>query len=374
MKKKALILYISKFSGHFHAACAIEKGLREVFGDVCVEKVDALSYTNPILEKVINKAYLEVIKKKPEIWGNMYDNPDVVKKTKGAREALHKFNTKKMKKLISTHAPDIVYCTQAFPCGMVAGYKKTYGENLPLVGVLTDHAPHFYWLHDEVDHYVVPSEETARILEQKGVPADRIKSYGIPVDPKFRSDGDARQIREKLGIEAERPVILIMGGTHGLGAIRETVTTLAGDNERRYQLLVVTGSNKKLYRRLKRFSRRKNRPDMHIFSYVDNIDELMQVSDLIVTKAGGMTIAEALVKRLPMVIVSPIPGHERRNADYLVKNGVAVEAMDVDQIYQIVNDLIDSRSALNKMKKNAAKIARPESAINIAKLASDAFA
>ncbi len=315
-----------------------------------------------------------MIKKKPEIWGNMYDNPDVMKKTKGAREALHRHNLKKMKRLIGMHAPDIIYCTQAFPCGMVADYKRACGENIPLVGVLTDHAPHSYWLHDEVDYYVVPSEETASALEQKGVPAAKIRSYGIPVDPKFKFNQDARYLRECLGIKAGKPTILIMGGTHGLGAIKETVETLSGDSKRQYQLLIVTGSNKRLYGRLKKFSRIKNRDNMHVFSYVDNVDELMQVSDLIVTKAGGMTIAESLVKGLPMLIIDPIPGHERRNADYLVKSGAAVEAEDVGQIYGIINGLIDSGSALATMRKNAESLAKPESSLDIAKLASAAFA
>ncbi|RKY41838.1 MAG: hypothetical protein DRP85_04850 [Candidatus Makaraimicrobium thalassicum] len=369
MSKKVLIFYISRYSGHFQAARAIEKGLREVAGDVEVEKINAFSYTNPILEKLINKAYLEVIKKKPEIWGHIYDNPDVMKKTSKAREALHKFNTSKVKKLLEGYSPDVVFCTQAFPCGMVADYKKSAGRNILLIGVLTDHAPHSYWLFDEVDFYVVPSEETARVLERKGVPSEKIKVYGIPVDPKFRRGRDRSRVRRDLGFRKEVPTILIMGGNQGLGAVEEAVRSLLGEAGHNYQLLVVTGSNKKLYTRLKRLERKKGRDNVRILSYVENIDELMEISDIIITKAGGMTIAEALTKNLPILVVDPIPGHERMNTDYLVEKGAAIEIRDDSHIRGIINGLFDSKNELDRLRKNSEKLSRPDSALDIAKLA-----
>lgn len=369
MSRKVLIFYMSKLSGHFHAACAIEKGLNEVAGDIRIEKINAGSYTNPILEKIINKAYIEVIKKKPELWGRMYDNPEVMKKTQKARDALHKFNMTKMKKLIEDRAPDVVFCTQAFPCGMMADYKRTSGEALLLIGVLTDHAPHSYWLYDEVDYYIVPSEETGRVLEEKGVPAKKIKAYGIPVDPKFRRRHDVRRIKKDLGFRGRSPVILVMGGSQGLGAVEEVVRTFSADAGNDYQLLVVTGSNKKLYRRLRRFCEKKGGENLCVLPYVGNIDELMEASDLIITKPGGMTIAEALVKKLPMLIVDPIPGHERMNTDYLVKKGTAIEVKDYKHIYREINRLLGSEGVLDRMRNNIEKLVKPDSALDIAKLA-----
>ncbi|MFH1878240.1 MAG: glycosyltransferase, partial [Candidatus Omnitrophota bacterium] len=316
MRKKILIFYISKYSGHFHAANAIEQGLRYVGGDFDVEKINALGYTNPILGKIINTAYIEIIKKKPEIWGNIYDNPEVMKKTEKARAALHRFNMSKMSKLLEKHAPDVILCTQAFPCGMVADSKRTFGRQIPLIGVLTDHAPHSYWLFDDVDYYVVPSEKTAEVLKNKGVPDKKIKPYGIPVDPKFRIKNDMPAVRKKLGLACGNPTVLIMGGTQGLGAMEEVVKSLLRDEGHNYQLLVVAGSNKKLCSRLKKLSAHEKNRNIHILSYVDNIDELMDAADVIVTKAGGMTISEAAVKKLPMLVIKPIPGHERMNTDY----------------------------------------------------------
>ncbi len=368
MKKKVLVLYISRYSGHYRAAEALEAAFAKMPVKVDVTKINALTYTNPILEKVINRTYIELIKKRPEIWEHIYDNPDFMKKTKKARETLHRFNMSKVGKLMEKYSPDAVYCTQAFPCGMVSDYKKTFSAKVPLVGVLTDHAPHSYWLHDEVDIYVVPSHETAVRLMEKGVPENKIRIYGIPVDPGFSVRQDKEKILAPLGLESDRPTVLLMGGSQGFGAIEEAVRSLMSDRLRRYQLVVVTGSNRKLMNRLKKYMKRESSGSVVVLPYITNVDSLMDASDVIVTKAGGLTISEALVKALPMLIVKPIPGHERMNTDYMVSKGAALEVKDMSSLHKKLNGLFDDAEKLKKMSDNAADIALPESALNTALL------
>ncbi|MFH1846446.1 MAG: glycosyltransferase [Candidatus Omnitrophota bacterium] len=370
MKKRVLIFYISRNSGHYYAASAIEKGLFAVGNNLQVEKINALDYTNPILGRVLNKTYLEVIKKKPEMWGNIYDNPEVLEKTKKARENIFKYNMSRMKKLIEYHDPHIILCTQAFPCGMAACYKKKYAAKISLIGVLTDYAPHSYWLFDEVDYYVVPSEDAGNVLVAKGVPIEKTKVYGIPVDPKFCLQHDKALIKKKFKLEETEPIVLVMGGSQGLGQMEGIVDTLLAQKNRGYQVLVVTGTNKKLYRRLKK---QRGQKGIYVLPYTEYIDQLMEIADVIVTKAGGLTVAETLVKGLPMIIVNPIPGHERMNADYLIAKGAAVEVKHYSNICQRLEDLFSSREKLEQMKNNIGKLANPESALNIARLALASF-
>jgi processive 1,2-diacylglycerol beta-glucosyltransferase len=369
MKKNVLILYISKFSGHYRAAQALEAGFNKMPAEIRVTKINALSYTNPILGSVINRAYLEIIKKRPEIWGRIYDDPEVLKKTKKTRDTLHRFNMAKMRKLIKEYSPEIIYCTQAFPCGMVSDYKKAFSCDIPLVGVLTDHAPHSYWLHDEVDYYVVPSSETASRLQAKGVSEEKIRVYGIPVDPVFSVRQDREKILDSLGLDPKRPTVLIMGGSQGLGLIEDAVLSLSSDTVHKYQLIVVAGSNKKLFHRLERYARKSPNSPIRVFSYVGNVDAFMDASDIVVTKAGGMTTSEAMVKGLPLVIVDPIPGHERMNADHLVGKGVAIEVKDLAALHKELNELFDDGEKFRKMKDLAFGTARPESAMDAALLA-----
>ena len=183
--KRIILMYISEVSGHRSATMAIEKEIKQLHPNAEILNINAFNYTNPISEKVINRIYMEVIKRTPKIWDYLYDNPSVVRGLENIKQHVHKSNSPKLKKLFDKFKPDLVVCTQAFPCGMVADFKKTYGVALPLVAVLTDYIPHSYWVYDEVDYYITPSEEVSERLEKKGVKHLKIKPYGIPFDSKF---------------------------------------------------------------------------------------------------------------------------------------------------------------------------------------------
>ena len=175
-------MYISEVSGHRRATMAIEKAIKLLQPKSEILNINAFNYTNPISEKVINRIYMEVIKRTPKVWDYLYDNPSVVKGLENIKQHVHKSNSPKLKKLFDNFNADLVVCTQAFPCGMVADFKKTYGVKLPLVAVLTDYIPHSYWIYDQVDYYITPSEDVSARLVKKGVEPEKIKSYGIAID------------------------------------------------------------------------------------------------------------------------------------------------------------------------------------------------
>lgn len=364
--KRILLLYISEHSGHHCASLAIDHALHDIDADVETLNINSFHYTNPILEKVINRVYMEVVQKKPEIWDYLYDNPKVLKNTQGLREMMHKFNTGKLKTLLDEFKPDCIVCTQAFPCGMVADYKKSFNCDIPIVAVLTDYAPHSYWIYNNVDIYIVPSECTGKKLIVNGIDPARIKSFGIPVDPRFRAthESDRYKICDKLGLDKDKKHILIMGGTQGLGPLKEIVRLLDGSGID-MEILVATGTNKKLYESLAARSFRKK---VLVLPYTNNIDELMRVSSLILTKPGGITTAEALAMGLPMLIINPLPGQEAMNTRFLLSEGVAVKALCPDDVPVILEELLDNEAKLKAMREKALLLSRPDSSLDIAKL------
>jgi processive 1,2-diacylglycerol beta-glucosyltransferase len=362
MPKKILIFYVSPFSGHHKAAQALEEAVRLSAPSAEVNVINAFEYLNPILGRVITKTTLGMIKKTPALWGKIYDNPAVMEKLKKTREKLHNHNMPKLRKLLDEFTPDAVYCTQALPCGLVAEYKKQTGSDLTLIGVLTDYAPHSYWIFDEVDHFIVPSEETARVLSERGINIDKMKICGIPVSPVFAERKNKDHIMNELGLSSEYPVILVMGGSRGMGAIRDIVRSVVKDPYNKYQFIVVTGKNRRLYNSLKKINDNK----IKIVSYADNIDELMEVSELIITKPGGITTAEAIAKGLPMILIDPIPGQERFNADYFSKNGAAVEIKDLSKIHDVIEDICGNKEKFMKMVENVRRIAKPDAAMKAA--------
>ncbi|MFA5060437.1 MAG: glycosyltransferase [Candidatus Omnitrophota bacterium] len=359
-------MYISEVSGHHQATLAIEKSVRTLAPDCEIVNINGFGYAYPIIEKIINKAYLSVIKRTPKIWDYLYDNPKVVKKTQKIKEAIHKANHAKLDRLFRDFSPDTVVCTQAFPCGMVADYKKTYNLSITIIGVLTDYAPHAYWINEGVDYYIVPSMDAKERYVQQGVDEHKIKVFGIPVDQKFSESLEKNKIAEKLGLDLNIPAVLVMGGGQGLGPIRTIVKSLLASEES-LQLMVVAGTNKRLIKWLRKIQSRSQKKFL-VFEFVNNIDELMTVASLVVTKPGGITTTEALAKHLPMVIINPIPGQEVHNTTFLIKNGVAIRVDKADQISLEIESLLRAPHRLESMRQAAKEHSRPHSSMDIAKL------
>jgi len=367
--KRIILMYISEVSGHHSATLAIEKALKMLEPGVEVLNINAFNYTNPISEKIVNRLYMGVLKRTPQIWDYLYDNPAVVKKVEKIKESIHKFNSPKLKMLFDKFEPDALVCTQAFPCGMCADYKKTYNSDIPLVAVLTDYVPHSYWIYDAVNYYITPSEDVTLGLIKKGVEPDRIKSFGIPFDPKFNEQLDRSKVAEKFRINTDAPVILIMGGGQGLGPIKTIVRALE-KVEKEIQEIVVTGINKKLYNSLKRKIKKYKKKTL-LFGYVNNINELMAVSDIIITKPGGVTCAELLAKHLAMLIVKPLPGQEANNTRYLTEKGAAIKIDEPGDINLVIEDLLAEPDKLRRLRESAACLSKPNASLDIAKLLLD---
>jgi len=201
--KRVILMYISEVSGHHSATLAIEKAIRLLEPGTEILNINAFHYTNPITEKIVNRLYMGMIKRTPKLWDYLYDNQNIVKGLEKIKKAVHKFNSPKLKNLFDEFRPDVVACSQAFPCGMVADYKKTYNSDLPLVAVLTDYVPHSYWIYDTVNFYITPSEDVSQRLMRKGVAFEKIKSMGIPFDPKFNELQDRLKLCHKLRFSGE---------------------------------------------------------------------------------------------------------------------------------------------------------------------------
>lgn len=363
---RILLLYISEVSGHHQATIAIENALKILNPEVEVLNLNAFNYTNPVTEKIINRLYLGVIKRTPGIWDYLYDNPSIVRRTQKIKELIHKHNSPKLKKLFDEFRPDAVVCSQAFPCGMVADFKKTYLSGIPLLGVLTDYAPHSYWLYDTVDYFIAPSDDVLQRFIQKGLPAEKIKVYGIPIGPKFTLKHNKEELAKEFTLDIDKPIILAMGGGQGLGPLVKIVSAFK-KMRLDSQLVVVAGSNKKLYRRLKR-KIKSSKKKICLFGLIANIDELMEISTLIITKAGGLTTAEAVAKGLPMVIIKPLPGQEEINTTYFLSRGAAVKITDEKLMPQFIQGLLASPATLKAMSDAALRMSKPDASFDIARL------
>ncbi|MBI1953152.1 MAG: glycosyltransferase [Candidatus Omnitrophica bacterium] len=366
MRDRILVMYITGRSGHFQAARAVSEGIRRLHPRCEVLSIDAFQYLNPILARMVDRMYLSVIQKLPELWDYLYDNPVIVKRSERIRKLLHRYDSPRLISLLTEFQPQAIACTQAFPCGLAAHVKREDGLTTPLYGILTDFSPHAFWVHAEVDGYVVGAPQTRQWLIERRIGAERIHTLGIPIDPAFAQKPNAEGVRRRLQLASDDPILLLMGGGQGLGPIVEAVKAL--DRIRRpVQLLVVAGTNESLYHRLITLAPRLKHP-IRVFGHVEFISDLMSVAQLIVTKPGGLTTSEALAKGLPMVILDPIPGQEVKNARFLTAAGVACEAPSPEALPLSVEGLLNEPSRLKAMAGRAAQMGKPSAALDAARL------
>ncbi|MBI4778422.1 glycosyltransferase [Candidatus Desantisbacteria bacterium] len=359
--KRIIFSYVSTNSGHKIAADAVKDVLQQKSLESSFLEIDALGYFSPVIKGILLTSYLELIKSDPYVWEYLYDNPKLINLTVKLKEILNTLKSERLKKkILNGFQPDVVVCTHAFPCGVFSALKKTSMNGLPLIAITTDFDIHAYWLYENVSHYLVANSEIADKLIHHGIPAKNISVTGIPISNAFSNIEDKQIVRNRLQLE-ELPTILIMGGNYGLGSMEKIVAYL-NLLPQLFQIIVVTGKNKSLQKRLERLTKQIERP-MKIYGFVHNIHELMQASDILISKPGGLTSAESLCCGLPMIIVNPIPGQEDRNSSYLVKHDAAIRVSHENEVDDMVNNLLRKPEILKRMQENALHLAKPDAAV-----------
>lgn len=365
--KRILIIYASSGAGHRKAAEAI-KAAYDASGRNDAAIIDSLDYTNKFFKFMYPATYLFLVNFAPLLWGFFYylsDNGKVYYFISKIRRISNWMNSRPLVKYILDTRPDIIVFTHFFASEVVADLKKRGKFQGKLITIITDYGSHSFWFSSQIDAYIVGFDETRSDLLRRGVPEDKIKVLGIPVDIPFTKDVDKIGLREKLGIERDKFTALVISGGFGVGPVKELVYCL-GNLARPIQLLVVCGRNPLLYQDVLKLKERFKVP-ARIYEFVNNVAELMAASDVIITKAGGLTSTEALAKGLPLVIVSPIPGQETKNCNLLVKYGAAVKLYSIQGVCDKIVELFDDRNSLLRMQENIFKIRKPNASSEIVK-------
>ena len=363
MARRFLVLHITRGSGHHRASLAIEQTLGHLDPSSTVVNLDAFFLTSQFVRWTIARTYSSLIRHQPDIWEYLYDNPAVHRRIEAFRALLHRYHAGKLSALLNRVKPDAIVCTQAYPCGVAADFKKHHQLDIPLVGVLTDYAPHLYWFHEDVDLYAVPSEQVKRRFITQGIDASRVKVLGIPTDLRFMEPVDREAAARRYHLDLRHPILLLMGGSGGFGQLREILLNL-DTLPHPCQFVVVAGSNRPLHAWV---STTRFRHRLIALGYTTDIPILMSLATLLISKPGGLTTSEALTKQLPLVIVNPIPGQEAYNARFLLSQGAAVQAGSPETARQTVRDILENPEQLDILRRRSAALAHPNASLDLAK-------
>jgi processive 1,2-diacylglycerol beta-glucosyltransferase len=355
-----LILYVSVGQGHRKAAFSIQAALREEDPFLKVVCLDLLEVWPAWVGGIVTGLYRTLVRVAPGIWTSVYDQRRVKERLRRPLQLLRRITRKKVDLLFKELAPDTVVCTQAIPAILAADCKRSLKLNYSLVAVPTDFRVHGYWIDDQVDLYLLPSEESRAQVIGEGVAAERVKVTGIPVHPYFNRSLDPVALKEKYGLSPDDPVVLLMGGGEGTVLLERLILALDARRDR-FQIAALAGRNLRQHAHLKCLKSRLSH-HFQVFSFIESVDELMEAGYLIVTKPGGLTTAEALSKKLPMVLIDPLPGQEELNAEFLMRKGAAIQAPDEDAAAEIAVDLLRNNNLRQRMVESMEKIRKPESA------------
>lgn len=384
MSKKVLIMSASTGGGHNRAARAIKDELekKSINGKhIDCEIVDSLKMINNATDKIISGGYEKSAKYTPKAWGGMYKISDanIISKNEFKGNFFNTLMCSKLKKLLKTSKPDLIIGTHPFPMIALSTLKKKYPyknnyNNFfvpPLISVLTDYTAHSTYIQDEIDYYVAGDEYVREVLISEGIEDKKIKIYGIPVEKSFLEHREKEIVLEELGLSPDKFTVLVMGGSFGAGNIKDTLKELL-DIDRDFQILVIAGRNESLKEKLeKSLSKYPVNKNISVLGFTKDMHDILSAVDVIVTKPGGLTTTECLLKELPMIVPYYIPGPEEENLDFLSNCGAALRTSKKFTLTVLLKVLIDNPSRIELLKNNIKSIKKQNAAEDTANLVVD---
>lgn len=351
--KKILIFYASYGGGHLSAAKSIKEYIDLNYKDSETLMIDCVEYVNKALSKITTNAYAKMAKKAPWAWEKVYYKSQNGLLAKVSTTS-NKIMAVKMAKLFREFNPDIVISTHPFGSQMTSYLKKKNKTNCVLATILTDFAPHDQWLigSEYVNYFFVSNQSMKEYIEKDNSLTAKVFVTGIPISGRFSNNYDKNEICNLFNLDPNKKTILFFGGgAYGLG-VQQTVDILdnLADNTN-FQVIAIAGKNEKMKKAFENIVNTKNRQDsIKVLPFTDKVPELMSISDLVITKPGGLTISESLASGLPLILINPIPGQEEENAEFLENTGCAVWIKKNSDSKGIISDVLNNSDKLYNMK------------------------
>ena len=368
---KVLIFYASYGGGHLNAAKSIENCIKTNYKNIDVEMIDCMKYVNKTIEKVTTAAYREMAKKAPWAWGRIYSDAQ-----KGPLAHIttrsNKIMAIKLLKLLREKKPDLIISTHPFGSQMCSYLKRKNKIDSKIATIMTDFAPHDQWLvgHEYTDYFFVAHNKMKDYLINKGISENKVFDTGIPISENFQKLYNKKEIFDKYNLDENKFTILFFGGGEfGLGKTRTVQifnNFVEETKNNNIQIIAISGKNPKMKSAFEEVVNSNNaRSNVKIIEFSNEVPKLMAISDLVVTKPGGLTTSESLASHLPMIVINPIPGQEEENAEFLESKNIAVWIKKSDNSKEIIKNLLNNKEKINIMKENTKILARPNSTRDI---------
>lgn len=362
-KPHILFLFSDTGGGHRSAAEAIIEALELEYGDACTtEMLDFFKGYAPLPFNKMPDWYPDMVKA-PHLWGLSFKMSDGRMRARAITASMWPYLGHAARKIVKDHPSDLVVTVHPLATTVIL---KALGTNRPpFITVVTDMVTtHALWYDQRADLIFVPTETARqRALEFNMMP-EKVRVVGQPVAERCSiPTGDKRALREKLGWEQDKTIVLLVGGGEGMGPLGKTARAIATSGLD-VRLVIVTGRNQRLKAHLQSIDWPV---PVRIYGFTKEMPDFMRAADMLVTKAGPGTIAEALNASLPIILYARLPGQEDGNVTFVVEEDVGVWAPHPWGVVETLREWLENPEARQKIIRNCQRAARPDASRQIAR-------
>ena len=364
MPTRVLILTASYGSGHAEAARSLAtafeaRGVEPAVVDHFRELV------HPVFASVSRAIYYRLLRHAPGLWAIGYGMGDRLGPDSPLAFGMPQLGRARLARLLDTLRPDAVVTVHATPAAALAALTLAGHPVPPHTTAVTDYVAHSQWMARPVDRYCVAAEEVRNEFVARGIPPERVVVTGVPVRAEFFRLIDPIAARRTLGLSPHRRTVVAMAGTQGsLGRLVDVTRALL-TVERPLQAVIVAGRDERLRSRLARLAARS---PLRVVGYTDDVSTLLAAADLLVTKAGGMTLAEATAAEVPLLLYGSLPGQERGNERFASRAGIALVARSRGELRRRLDRALGDPDTIERMQGSLRRLGRPDAAQHIVEL------
>lgn len=328
--------------------------------------LDALEFVALRLRRIYSQFYLKLVQRAPSLWSHVYRMTNEAQPggwTNRIRRRIERRDCQQLVDEISRIEPELIICTHFLPAEILSQQIAAGQLDCPVWVQVTDYDLHRMWVHPHIDGYFATNSEVAFRMLGQGIAQRTIHVTGMPIMPAFARKPDRAECARELGLDPDETTFLLMGGGAGIGglsATAERVLALPGE----FQLIALAGKNEAELAKLQALAQ-AHPGRLAPQGYTEKVERLMACADLVITKPGGVTTAECLAMGLPMIVMSPIPGQEDRNANYVLEHGAALRAFDLPSLEYRLRYLMAHPGKLEAMRSRAQMLGRTDAASHV---------
>lgn len=363
--EKILIFYGSYGGGHKSAANAVKQYIENHYENKEVKVFDCIEEASKIINKITVSAYNKITRSAPWLWKKVYFNSEkgfLSKVSNGTNKLL----TKRFYNLIEKENPSTIICTHMFASQMCGILKRKGKLKCKVSTILTDYEIHNQWLQEYkyIDNYFVAHNGMKESMVKKGIDEDKIFSFGIPMSERFLEKFNREEIFKEFNLVEDKKTILFFGGgAMGLGKERTCqILEVLAKVFVNIQIVAISGKNEEMNKAFKKIVEATNSVDrIKVLEFTNKVPELMSISNLVITKPGGLTTTESLASGLPIIVINPLPGQEEANALFIEKREAGVWLKKDDNIEEVLGKVILDDEKLKQMSNNAKLLAKKDS-------------